>query len=792
MHTANTGPTRTAATRVCVRDLFHGDSARREGYDDCMIADLPHVRRTPIRWAVFALALAVAVVALAPSTARTAPVPKIVSVDIEGNEHVPTATIMSVVEARAGEAFNPRIVQGDLQRINALGFFAALAPPLIRQRPGGLAITYRVVENPVISKIVFGGNAHVPSDTLLALMDTAVGQVFNTNTFRSDVLKINNYYERIGYGGQVPTHVKDINLDPSTGTLTLQIQEGLTVRSVTIGGDPLLPPTLILPTLNVRAGQVYSDDLRDKDVEALKHLYEDKYHLELGNFEGGIDPASIDLTTDTANVKYNIYVMRVAVVQITGNTRTKDEVIRRDLRVVPGMVVNTDAIKADYERLNQTQYFSKVDPDIKPGPDPKKPQDVTLVWHVTEQRTASASVGFGYSGGLTGQGLYATLGLSDNNLHGTGNGVSFQVQAGARTHTEQIQGTIPYLGDTEQSQKYSLTGSLFAIGTTYYYPIYEDTGTATIPSIPSVGGTPVPIPVTLYSSSSASEVSDEYATSVSDSEGFTAQLGRRLSDYSQVLVGGTTEVIRYDTTVPSPYYFESYQPNIFIGPTPSPLSSSLETYNGSFGIAASSIANVNTGLPYRLDLFTLGYRVLTTDDPYNPRRGWNMTFNEQVSAPAIASDFKYTATTLDIARFFPILKSSTIGVHLAGYTSTGVIPPSQLFTFSDQQMRGYNEVFYGTDAVLGQAEWRQPLLASGQFSFAVFVDELDYRIRGAQPLLDPYTDRITGYPGDWTYLGDAGVGLRFDVPQLGLHTVRVDFARGYNGFHTSFGIGQSF
>jgi len=59
-------------------------------------------------------------------------------------------------------------------------------------------------------------------------------------------------------------------------------------------------------------------------------------------------------------------------------------------------------------------------------------------------------------------------------------------------------------------------------------------------------------------------------------------------------------------------------------------------------------------------------------------------------------------------------------------------------------------------------------------------------------LLDPFTNRITGYPADWALYGDAGFGVRFDVPQLGLRTVRIDFAKGVNGTHTSFGIGQSF
>ncbi len=160
--------------------------------------------------------------------------------------------------------------------------------------------------------------------------------------------------------------------------------------------------------------------MRDADYKALQKIYETRFHLEIGNFEGGIVPSSIDLKAGTADVKYDIYVARIAVVEVTGNTRTRDQVIRRELRERPGMVLNTDAIKRDYERLNALNFFSKVEPDVRPGPDPKKPQDVALVWHVTEQRTATASLGFGYSGGITGQGLYATLGFSDNNLHGTG------------------------------------------------------------------------------------------------------------------------------------------------------------------------------------------------------------------------------------------------------------------------------------------------------------------------------------------------------------------------------------
>lgn len=718
--------------------------------------------------------------------------PKIVSVDVTGNLHVPTATIMGVVEARPGETYDPKIVQHDLASINALGYFADVAPPLVRARPHGVAITYRVIENPVITKITFTGNKKVPSDTLLALMDLSVGQVFNTNTFRQDVLKINNYYERIGFGGQVPSHVKDINLDPKTGTLALTIQEGLTIKHIIIGGDPLLPPQVVVAHLVTKPGDEYSQELKQKDYEALRKFYEKKFKIELGNFEGGIDPTTIDEKAGTADVKYNVYVARVAAVQITGNTRTKDQVIRRMLRVRPGMVVNTDWIRADYERLNSTGFFSKVNPDIKQGPDPKKPQDVTLVWQVTEQRTANANIGFGYSGGITGQGLYGTLGYQDTNLHGTGNSASVQFQRGSRTYLGQISLTIPYVGNTPQSQRYSLGLNLFDNGSTYYYPVYSATSTIIAPS---PIGTAAPIPVTLYPSSTSSLIGGVVSTSYSASIGGSVSIGRRLSDWVTASVTPTLQKVKYSTTVPSPYYFQGSQPNILIGPTPNPLMSTLTNPSGSFGIAASSIANVNTGLPYTLNelSFQLATSPFTLDDPYNPRRGWRASLVETISNPALLhSSFNFTATSLDVARFIPVLKSATLALHLNPQFTTGVIPPSQLYTFSDQQMRGYNTVFYGTDAILAQAELRQPLTADRRLTAVVFADGLDYRIRGAYPLLDPYTNRIIGYPGDWARVADVGIGIRFDVPQLNLRTVRLDFAKGATGTHMSFGIGQSF
>lgn len=759
---------------------------------------LRRARRAIERCAAVALAIASLVVFVTPGAALSQTAPKIVSVDITGNVHIPSDKILSLLTAKPGETYDPKLVQEDLARLNAVGYFADVSTPEIRQRPGGVAITYRVVENPVLTKILFTGNQTVPSDTLLALMDTSVGQVFNTNTFKQDVLKINSYYNTIGFGG-LPSHVIDLNLDAATGTLNLKIQEGFTIRQVVITGDHILPPNMILPALNAKAGVQYSDQIASKDQDAIRDLY-DKEGLNLGYFVGGIDPSTIDMKNYTAVVKYEIDVMRVGAIEITGNTRTKYQVIHRQLHLLPGMIVTKQAITYDYNHLMNTGFFSKVDVNPKAGPDPKKPQDITLDWTVTEQKTASAQIGFGYSGGINGEGLYGTLGYQDNNLHGTGNGVSLQFQEGARNNLTQLQVSIPYIGNTEKSQRYSFSGSLFSSKNTYYYPVYQVSSSGI--ASPIVGGTPAPIPVTLYSSGTQAEVSDAYATSETSAKGATIGIGRRLNDcYGYTLrcttlqVGASGQKIESSTTVPSPYYFQGVQPNVLAGPTPSPLdaASNANNYNGSFGIAAESIANTNTGLPYDLYYVNFGATTDSRDDVYNPSVGDKLSFNETISSPSFGSSFKFTQTQLDGIKFFPVRRTGgTLGFHGLYETSTGSMPASSLYTFSDQQVRGYDSIFYATDAMLGQVEFRQPVTPDRKLFIAVFVDQLRYRIRDASPLLDPYTNRIVSYPGQWANLGDYGIGLRFDVPQLGLHTVRIDFAKGRDGTHTSFGIGQSF
>lgn len=722
--------------------------------------------------------------------------PTVVAVSVTGNAHIATDRILAVVKTKAGDPFNPAVVQEDLRAINDLGFFSDQAPPVIKQRPEGVAITFRVIENPVVTRINFTGNEHVPADTLLALMDTATGQVFNLKTYQQDVLKINSYYDKIGYGGQLPSHVADVSIK-ADGVLALSVREGLVVRDILISeppvGDPLLSPTLIRSVLLTKPGTPYSEDQRDKDVDRLKDLYK-QYDLQIGDFEAGIDQSSIDTKAGTADVRYTISVMRVGAIEITGNTVTHDDVIRRELRLRPGMLITDSGVRRDYDRLNNLGFFEKVELNDKPGPDPTKPALHTLDWQVKEQRTGTAQIGAGYSGGLTGTGLTGTLSYSQNNINGTGNGGSIKLERGARITDASISVTVPYVGKTEQSQKYSFGGTVFTNSQTNYYPVYVVPTAAPKPNATAApAGAPVEVSIVPVDGTTVNQVGGVAATYQARSTGINLTTGRRLNDVFRASLGVNVSSVASQAQVPSPYYFGNSNDASLVGNScvsgQSILSSSCQD-TSALGISAPSLAVTQAGRGYALHSISLGFGADNRDDVFNPRRGLNLTFSDEISAKAIGSAFHYNQYILDAAKFVPVLKNATFGVHFRGGLSTGAIPTNKIFTFSDQDLRGYTDVFYGTDEALFQTELRVPLTADRKFAVVGFAESGGTRIRGATAGIDN-NGNVVNF-AQFTFHSDLGLGLRFDVPQLGLRTIRLDFAKGAQGTHTAFGIGQSF
>jgi outer membrane protein assembly factor BamA len=305
-------------------------------------------------------------------------------------------------------------------------------------------------------------------------------------------------------------------------------------------------------------------------------------------------------------------------------------------------------------------------------------------------------------------------------------------------------------------------------------------------NVTNCGGAAGTRPVVLTPNSNL--ISGIAATYRTRSDGGSFNIGRRVNDVVTTTLGITVERLATDVGLPAPYYLAGNQ--TIVSSPYSNAFSTTETGN-SLGINAPSIADTKNGAGYNLHSVTLGLQADTRDDVFNPRRGINASLTEEVSGSQIGSQFGYAISTFDGAKFFPVLKNATLGFHALYGDSTGAIPPAKLFVLTDQQLRGYSEVFYGTEELLLQSELRIPVSPDRKFNLALFYDYGGQRIRGAAPILDQFGNVVVNY-NDWLYRTDAGVGVRFDVPQLGFRSIRLDFAKGAAGTHTSFGIGQSF
>lgn len=351
------------------------------------------------------------------------------------------------------------------------------------------------------------------------------------------------------------------------------------------------------------------------------------------------------------------------------------------------------------------------------------------------------------------------------------------------------------MGNTPNSQKYSLGASIFTQHQLNFYQVYSATSSGGSAQLPnpvittpgtSTNGQIPTVPVQLVPNNLP--IPNVFSNYTSDQSGGSINVGRRLNDYVTAKLGVDVERISTNVTVPFPY-FVSGNTTVLNGIISTPFGS--QTAQNSLGINAPSIANTVNGVGYNLRSLTAGFQIDTRDDVFNPRHGANVSLSEEVALPQLGSNFSYTLTTFDGAQFYPVLKNSALGIHLQVGSSTGALPVTKLFVYSDQQLRGYSQVFYGTDAILGQAELRYPLTKDRKLNLALFTDYGALRIRGAQPLLDSFGNVMVNY-NDWLYHADAGVGIRFDLPQLGFRSIRIDFAKGAVGTHTSFGIGQSF
>nr|MDQ6913181.1 outer membrane protein assembly factor BamA [Verrucomicrobiota bacterium] len=253
-----------------------------------------------------------------------------------------------------------------------------------------------------VSRIHFAGNAHVSDYKLRKQMKTKTKTIISfldksgrleESQLNQDLDSIREYYQNQGY---VDVEVKDVRRERSGGrmTLVIPIVEGTKyhVGKINVKGTKMTSAEKVRKILKIKEGAVYSPKEIREDAKKIADAYGSGGYVDLVVQPAGTPsgPGRIDVTFSIEEGN-RAFVQRV---NIVGNTRTKDKVIRREVLVTPGDIYSTTRVEVSKKRLENLGYFSHVEtyPD-----DTNVPGRKDLTVEVEEKRTGSLNFGAGFS-----------------------------------------------------------------------------------------------------------------------------------------------------------------------------------------------------------------------------------------------------------------------------------------------------------------------------------------------------------------------------------------------------------
>lgn len=260
----------------------------------------------------------------------------------------------------------------------------------------------KTYDDPATIKTVdISGNSLVQTNEILNRLDIKPGEKFDRDLVQENLKKIYNM-------GYFTEKIKAVPEQTPTGiTLKIQVEENVPVTGFNISGNKALERSEIMPILNRLQGMPQNLSELNNAIKDIEKHYQDKGYILARVKKVSDDPDGL------INIEINEgYIQEI---EISGNTKTKDFVIKRNLTVESGEVYNENKLKQDMARLFGTQSFSDVRRVIAPSS--HDPDKFKLTIEVDEKRTGSISLGGGID---TETGFFGTVGYADTNFRGVG------------------------------------------------------------------------------------------------------------------------------------------------------------------------------------------------------------------------------------------------------------------------------------------------------------------------------------------------------------------------------------
>jgi outer membrane protein insertion porin family len=383
--------------------------------------------------------------------------PRVTKVDISGNKKIGTEDLEEKVNITSGRVLAPADVKKAVDEIKSLynekGYLSArIESELVAaDTPGDMILKLRIDEGQKvrIKKIYVEGNEVFKDSKIRKQMKNKEdrwwrGGEFKPDQYDEDKDKIIEYYGKKGYlDAQIVSD--SIWYGPDKRNLFLQIvlSEGEKYKfgQVSWEGNKLFDSEKLSQLLKFKEGNIYSQEDYEESLGNIYFLYQEDGYLytqveDKTTTRGNVVDIAYHITEGVpANVHY---------INILGNTKTKDKVIRRELSVLPGQRFRRSLLMRSLRDVTYLNYFSNVEPDYEV----LENGDIDLLIRVEEKPTGQIMFGAGYS---ARDKLVGNIGLGIPNLFGNGQNLRLNWDFGKRRQTIELSFTEPWFRSTPTS-----------------------------------------------------------------------------------------------------------------------------------------------------------------------------------------------------------------------------------------------------------------------------------------------------------------------------------------------------
>ncbi len=389
--------------------------------------------------------------------------PVVVDLRIRGNDQIKSEEIMDVIDVKEGRIIELNKVKKSVEAIEKLysekGYVARTVTYNIEPKgEGTVSVTFDIQEGKraYIKKVNFIGNEALKTKQLKEGLYTKTKGMFsfitksglyNPNEIDNDTQRIRAKYYNNGYlDVKVNKPEIEFNKEEDGYVVTFRIEEGkqYKIKNITFNGDLVVPQEELLALLKLKSGEIFRGEQLADDIEKLTTFYGDKGYA-FANVDPGVKQNREELTVDLNFLIEKGPEVYVRDIDIVGNTRTKDKVIRREIPIEEEQLYSTTKVDAIKPRVSRLGFFDEnveVATNRVPGTD----NQVDLNVKVKEKPTGFFSVAGGFSSVET---IIFAGQIQESNIFGTGKRVSLNAQIGGVTQLFFLNYTDPHLLDTD-------------------------------------------------------------------------------------------------------------------------------------------------------------------------------------------------------------------------------------------------------------------------------------------------------------------------------------------------------